>query len=89
VQIKDLLAIDIKTDCRIGSNSILRSEPAMVLLNPSETAKELRVHVCTIHRMPAKGSICHHRIGKKIYFTPEDIEQYLKRCAVTAKEGHE
>jgi hypothetical protein len=44
---------------------------AMVLLNTSETAKELRVHPCTIHR-----------IGKKVFFTPEDIEQYLKRCAV-------
>ena len=65
----------------------------MVLLNKSETAKELRVHPCTIQRMIAKGSINHHRIGKKIFFTPEDIEQYLKLCAVTvadaADEGHE
>jgi excisionase family DNA binding protein len=56
----------------------------MQLLNPIEAAKELRVHHSTIRRMVACGKIDYRRIGKKIFFTPEDIEQYLKRCAITA-----
>jgi excisionase family DNA binding protein len=56
----------------------------MVLLNSSETAKELHIHQCTIYRLIAKGGIDYHRIGKKIFFTQGDIEQYLKRCAVQA-----
>jgi hypothetical protein len=37
--------------------------------------------------MVASGKAPCHRIGKKIFFTPQDIEQYLKRCAVPVTDA--
>jgi excisionase family DNA binding protein len=58
----------------------------MVLLNPSEAAKELRLSPCTIYRLVASGKVPCHRISKKIFFTPQDIEQYLSQCVVPTAE---
>jgi excisionase family DNA binding protein len=57
----------------------------MILLNTNEAAKELRVHPITIRRLISNGKIDYHRLGKKIFFTPENIEQYVKRCSIPAK----
>jgi excisionase family DNA binding protein len=62
-----------------------KERPFMILLTIPETAKEIHVHPCTIRRKITAGEIPFHRIGKKYFFTPQDIEQYLNQCAVPAK----
>ncbi|GHU62083.1 hypothetical protein FACS189445_4750 [Spirochaetia bacterium] len=57
------------------------------LMTIKDAAPELLIAEITLRRMVRKGEIPHHRIGKKILFSPKNIEQYLEKCAVPATEG--
>jgi excisionase family DNA binding protein len=57
----------------------------MQLLNIHEAAKELRLHATTVRRMIKNGGIPHHRIGKKILFTPSDLETFLEQSSRQAE----
>ncbi|HOI22528.1 MAG TPA: helix-turn-helix domain-containing protein [Spirochaetales bacterium] len=54
----------------------------------SEFAEFFSIAPITVYRLIGSGSLPHHRIGKKIIFTTEDVEQFLASCAVGAgQEG--
>ncbi|GHT80061.1 hypothetical protein FACS1894130_10550 [Spirochaetia bacterium] len=57
------------------------------LMTVKEAAPQLLMAEITLYRLLRKGEILHHRIGKKYLFTPDDIQQYLKKCAVPATKG--
>ncbi|GHT83328.1 hypothetical protein FACS1894137_04150 [Spirochaetia bacterium] len=57
------------------------------LMTVKEAAPSYKMAEITLYRLLRKGKVPHHRIGKKYLFTPEDIQQYLEKCAVPATEG--
>jgi excisionase family DNA binding protein len=52
-----------------------------------ETSELLRVSVCTIRRLIWTQKIPCHRIGRKIFFTDEDIQTAIGAFAVPAGIG--
>lgn len=53
-----------------------------------EFAEYFSIAPITVYRLIGNGALPHHRIGKKIIFTPEDVELFLASCAVEAvQEG--
>ena len=54
----------------------------MTLLNVKETARVLRISTVTLRRFVKRGTIPHRRIGKQVFFMPDDIETYLAARAV-------
>lgn len=59
----------------------------MLLYDTKQAAEELRFAPITIRRMVRAGVIPYHKLGGKYFFTPEDLEAYLKAAAVPAKEA--
>jgi excisionase family DNA binding protein len=58
----------------------------MTLYNVSQAGKELRIAAVTVRRKIRAGEIPHHRIGGKIFLTPEDLAAYLESAAVPARK---
>jgi excisionase family DNA binding protein len=63
-----------------------KEEKTMDLLNVTETSKIIRVSTATVRRLVSAGKFPHRRVGFRVFFTREDIETYLKSCAVPASE---
>lgn len=55
-------------------------------LKPPEMAELLRVEVGTVYDLVRDGSIPHHRIGRLIRFSPEDIATYQEATQVRTPE---
>lgn len=49
-------------------------------------ANLLSVHQDTIYRMVKRNEIAHHRIGKEIRFSPEQISEIKKATLIPARE---
>lgn len=47
------------------------------LMDVTEVAHVLRISTKTVRRRVNDGSLPHHRIGRHLRFTPEDVETYL------------
>jgi len=52
------------------------------LLTVYETAPILKMAVITLRRIIRKHEIPFHKIGKRYFFTDEDIQTYLSQTAV-------
>ena len=52
------------------------------LLSVRDTAPILNVAVITLRRLIKKGEIPFHKIGRKHFFTEEDIQKFLSQTAV-------
>jgi excisionase family DNA binding protein len=52
-----------------------------------ETAPRLLMAEVTLRRMIRRGECPYHRIGKKYFFTPDDIEKIISDCAVPPTKG--
>ena len=48
-------------------------------------AAHLGVSTSTVRRLLADGVLPHHRIGKRIVFTSDDLEKFLSACAKPAR----
>lgn len=56
----------------------------MALISVAEAAKELGVSARTVYTLAAPGGpIPCHRIGARILFSPDDLQQYLQSCRHT------
>lgn len=53
-------------------------EPATGLLTRKETAKKLRITLSTLDKYSAQGRIKAHRIGGRVVFKANEIEQSLE-----------
>jgi excisionase family DNA binding protein len=49
------------------------------LLSESEAASLLRMHRITLLRLRKRGQISHYRVGGRIRYTPEHIQDFLER----------
>jgi excisionase family DNA binding protein len=58
----------------------------MMLYNVSQAGKELRLAAVTVRCKIRAGEIPHHRMGGKIFLTPEDLAAYLEAAAVPARK---
>ena len=47
------------------------------IFNVNDTAQKLHISTVTLRRFIKKRVIPFHKIGKKYYFTEEDINEYL------------
>jgi len=56
------------------------------LTNLSETARILRCSISTLRRELRRGFLPCHRIGNGIFFTKQDVTEYLKNKRQPAKE---
>jgi len=54
----------------------------MTLLNLKESSQKLRISAATLRRFAKNGKLPYRRIGAKIFFLPEDIENFLQECLV-------
>ncbi len=54
-------------------------ENKTITFNRKEAAKRLGVSVVTIDRELAKSRIPHFRVGRRVLFTEELLETYIKR----------
>jgi excisionase family DNA binding protein len=54
----------------------------MQLLNVKEAASELRISAVTLRRFTKCGTIPFRRIGRQVFFTPDDLNTYLTARAV-------
>ena len=52
------------------------------LLSINEAAKKIRLSVCTVRRLTKRREIPFRKIGKRYFFTPQDIETFIEGCAV-------
>jgi excisionase family DNA binding protein len=44
------------------------------------------VSIPTLNRLKKAGKLPHHKIGGRVIFTYEDVEQFLSSCKVEARE---
>jgi excisionase family DNA binding protein len=56
------------------------------LIGVRDTALILNIAVITLRRLIKRRGIPYHRVGRKYYFTEEDIETYLSQTAVPMGE---
>jgi hypothetical protein len=57
----------------------------MALFSLKQAANELSLSECSLRRIVARREIQYRKIGKKqLFFTPEDIDSYVKQCTVPA-----
>lgn len=56
------------------------------LIGIKELAKIAGVSVSTINRVKRAGKLPHHKIGKRVVLTPEDVTQFIESCKVDNKE---
>ena len=61
----------------------------MSLMNLKEGASELRISSCTARRMIKDGKLPCRRVGGKIFFLPEDLQNFLQKCLVTSNPRKE
>jgi excisionase family DNA binding protein len=59
------------------------------LLNIRDLSTVLRVAEITVRRLIKSRVIPYHRIGKKYFFTADDVSTYLSRVAHPIIEGNE
>lgn len=57
------------------------------LLNYEEAAARLRVHPITLTRWANARKIDHVKMGKRVFFTERQIEEFLNRSLVKAEEA--
>jgi len=51
-----------------------------------ETASKLRISIVTLRRLISRSKISFKRIGKKYYFTNEDLETFLESVSFPIKD---
>jgi excisionase family DNA binding protein len=56
------------------------------LLTVRDTAPILGMAIITLRRLLKKHEIPYHKIGKRYFFTEEDIQKYLSQTAVPMGE---
>lgn len=56
------------------------------LIGIKDLAKMTGVSVSTINRVKRAGGLPHHKIGKRVVLTPEDVAQFIASCKVNNKE---
>jgi|TergutMp193P3_1026864.scaffolds.fasta_scaffold14984_2 excisionase family DNA binding protein len=56
------------------------------LLSIIDAAPMLKISEITLRRLIKKKEIPYHRIGKRYFFTEEDIENYLSNVSVPMKD---
>ena len=56
------------------------------LIGIKELSKMTGVSVSTINRVKRAGKLPHHKIGKRVVLTPEDVTQFIGSCKVDNKE---
>ena len=57
------------------------------LLTTEEVAEYLRVDVVTVRRLVGRGDLAAYRVGNEYRFKTDDVDQYLERQRVPAREG--
>ena len=57
------------------------------LLTYQEAAERLRIHPITLTRYANAGKIDHLKIGKRVFFTEKQLEDFLTNSVVPAKEA--
>jgi excisionase family DNA binding protein len=65
------------------------AEPEKGFLTRHETAKRLNLSLSTLHTRTVSGEIPSHRIGKRILYKPDEVEQCAQKRVfkVLPKEG--
>lgn len=58
------------------------------LIGVKELAAKAGVSVSTINRVKRAGKLPHHKIGKRVVLTPEDVAEFIESCKVDNKENH-
>ena len=56
------------------------------LLTVYDTAPILNMAIITLRRLIKKRKIPYHRIGKRYFFTEEDIQKFISESAVSMGE---
>lgn len=54
------------------------------LLTVQQASEFLHISVSTLHKLSASKSVAHYRLGKRVFFKPEDLEEYLESRRVPA-----
>jgi excisionase family DNA binding protein len=52
-----------------------------------EAAKYLKISAITLDRHRRRGAISYRKIGARVIFTQNDLDEFLDRCTVPAREG--
>jgi len=58
----------------------------MILLDIKQAGVELRIAPITVRRRVRAGLIPHRKMGGKILFTPDDLQNYIDQSAVPSRE---
>jgi hypothetical protein len=58
----------------------------MTLFDIKQASEELRLAPITIRRRVRAKLIPHRKIGGRIFFTPQDIQEYIDQSAVPAQK---
>ena len=52
------------------------------LLTPKETTERLRCSLAYVYALSSKGLLPKYKIGKKLFFREEDLENYIEECRI-------
>jgi NADH/NAD ratio-sensing transcriptional regulator Rex len=55
------------------------------LLSEKEVAEQLRVKPCTVRNERVRGRLGFVRIGARIFYLPEQVEEYVERQKVSTR----
>jgi len=55
-----------------------------MIFNKKQAAKELKVSTITVDRLRREGKMPYHKIGSRVIFTSDDLDNFLNSCAVPA-----
>jgi hypothetical protein len=58
----------------------------MILLDIKQAGKELRLAPITVRRRIRAGLISYRKVGGRIFFTPQDLQDYIDQSAVPARK---
>jgi len=58
----------------------------MELLKLPQTAKELHLCETTVRRLARRGLISYRKLGRGVFFTKSDIEEFLEKSKIPAKQ---
>jgi excisionase family DNA binding protein len=58
----------------------------MTKLDAKAVAKELGVSLPMVRVLVRRGAIGFYRVGRRLVFDPADVDAYLRRCRVPARD---
>lgn len=72
----------------MSNTQLQNSKRENFLLTRKEAIALLRISPGTMDKLIRLGLISHCRMKRKIFFTPEHIEEYVERLEVKARNGN-